>query len=473
MSHVEPTALLEPIEAALRQAGVCNVHEHLLGRRQRAQRDPGLMDWIGGSYLWADLVSAGLDRDRFGDAERPDEQRWAELQRVLPAVRHTGYMEVCRHGWRDLCGMEGRDLDAGNWRVVDQAIRDHNRDMAYSHSVLSDRCAMKHVLVDYQVGGTSVYFFGQRQALDWYRYLVEVRPGLSDEFIAEHTVIRELDVDLLLPVVKIDSLFYGWLPQAGAENVALLGADPSAARDLEAYRQLIADTIERLAAEGAVGLKTAHNCCRSPVLGPVDPSAAKRVFQSSTDSLSADDIIAFENFVMHEVAAGAARHHLPLQIHTGTTYGPGGLSSARAGGAARFADMVQQYADTCFVLMHASWPDWGEIEQMAKRYPNVMLDLSWAFMLGPREARRMLQSMFTSVPSTKFLWGGDCYYVEESYGAFRQAQRVVSHALVDLVNEQALTEADAVELAVRLFGTNAQAVYELSKPAVGQTADSR
>jgi uncharacterized protein len=458
---IDRVSFQKRIDEAVTRAGVCDVHEHLLGRAQRAERDPGLLDWIGSSYLWADLISAGLDPSAFADKELTAEARWSELERVLPAVRHTGYMEVCRHGWRDLCGMEGPHLCTANWHGVDRALRANNRDMGFSGAVLSDRCAIKHLLVDYQVGGTAVHFFGQRQALDWYEYLIKVRPTLSDASVAEHTVVRELDLDLCRPVVKIDSLFYGWLPQTAAENHGLLACDTAAARSLDAYSDLISQTIDRLQRGGAVGLKTAHNCCRSPVLGPVDRTAAEAVLKSPASSVCREQIIAFENFVMHEVAVNAARHHLPLQVHTGTTYGPSGLSSARAGGAELFADLVQAHPGTTFVLMHASWPDWGRIEQMAKRYPNVVLDFSWAIMLGPREARRMFQSMFTSVPGNKLIWGGDCYYVEESYGALRQAKRVVSEALADLAEDDVLGEQEAVELAVGLFCTNGPRIYRL------------
>ena len=108
--------------------------------------------------------------------------------------------------------------------------------------------------------------------------------------------------------------------------------------------------------------------------------------------------------------------------------------------------------------MHGNWPHWAELEQMAKRYPNVFVDLSWSFMLGPAEGYRMLQSMFTTVPCNKLLWGGDCYYVEESYGALAQAKRVATSALASLIDDNVVTEDDAIELAVRLFYTNGPSV---------------
>ena len=376
-------------------------------------------------------------------------------------------MEVCRHAWCDLCGMEGRHLDAGNVGLLDAAIHHNNRNHAFSDTVLVDRCGVRRVLVDYQVGGTAVYFFQQTEERDWYRYLLRVRPKLSDSFIDKHTVIRDLDLSYARPVVKIDSLFYGWLEATASETSRLLGVDVSRARDLDAWSEMIDAVVRQAAGNGAVGLKNAHNCCRSPVLGPVARQAAQTALRSRVDQLLPADTIAFENFVFHEVARCAAQYGLPLQIHTGTTYGAGGLSSARAGSAELLADFIQSHPETTFVLMHANWPYWGELEQMAKRYPNLHLDLSWAFMLGPAEAVRMLQSFWTSVPANKLLWGGDCYYVEESYGAQMQARRVATEALARLMEMDQITEAEAIELAVRLFCTNGLKVFPLAVKDAG------
>jgi hypothetical protein len=451
----------EMIGAALRAAGVVDVHEHLFSARQRQQRAPGLFDWIGSSYLWADLVSAGMERGLLGRGDLSRDQKWEALQPYLAAVRHTGYMEVCRYAWRDLCDMNARHLDESNWRDVDAAIRGHNECASFKEDVLVRRCGMAHVLVDYQVGGTAVYFFAQRDELDWYQYLLRIRPSLSDRFIAERTIVRDMDLPCQRRVVKIDSLLYGWLPQANDENQRLLGAETARARTLERYAALVESVVGRCAESGAVGLKSAHNCCRSPELGPVNHELTQETLHLPAASLSRDHIVAFENFVFQEVVRQAGRHALPLQIHTGTTYGPSGLSSAHAGGAHRFADLIQQNPATAFVLMHGSWPNWGEVEQMAKRYPNVVLDLSWSVMLAPAEAIRMLESMVTSVPLTKLLWGGDCCYVEESYGAYVQFRRVLGSALARLVSSDTLSPEEAAHAAVRILGRNARRIYGL------------
>lgn len=455
--------LNERIEAALRPLGVFDVHEHLFSSRQRRQRAPDLFDWIGSSYLWADLVSAGMDRGLLG-SDLSRDRKWEALEQYLAAVRHTGYMEVCRHAWRDLCGMKGRHLDQYNWRDIDAAIRAHNDCDSFNEDLLVRRCGMKHILVDYQVGGTAVYFFAQREEPDWYDYLRRSRPSISDRCIADRTIVRELDLPSEDRVVKIDSLLYGWLPQAGAENLQLLGADTAHARTPDQYATLTESLVRRCADSGAVGLKSAHNCCRMPQFGPVMIDRVQEALRLPPASLSREHVVAFENFAFREVARQAGRHRLPLQIHTGTTYGPSGLSSAHAGGAHRFADLIQQNPDTTFVLMHANWPNWGEVEQMAKRYPNVMLDLAWSVMLAPVEAVRMLESMLTSVPLSKLLWGGDCCYAEESYGAYLQFRRVLSCACARLVAADILTPQEATQAAVQILHRNGTTLYFPGQP---------
>lgn len=448
----------EQIREAIQKRGVFDAHEHLLGRRQRAQRHPDLFDWIAEAYLWADLLAAGMDVGILGDKSVAPEKKWAALERFLPLVNQTGYMEVCRYAWRDLCGMNGPDLQASNWKLVDASIRTNNLKETLTEDVLVDRCGIKHVLVDRQVGGTSVHFLSQKAQRDWYDYLLKVRPSLSDDFIASLTKERETDSPYLRKVVKIDSLSYGWLRQAAAENRQLMGVDTSSARTLADYAQLVDTAIGKAAATGAVGLKTAQSGWRTLEFGPPDPHLAEAALQQSPDLLKRENVAAFENFVFREVIKSAGHHLLPLQIHLGSTYGPGGRTSH----AYQLTNLIQEYPDTTFVLMHASWPYWGETEQLAKRFPNVRLDLAWAIMLAPAEAGRMLESMFTAVPANKLIWGGDAVYVEETYGALVQATRVVATALTNLVQAKLFTQPEAVDLAVRLFCSNGPEIYRLS-----------
>ena len=451
--------IFEKLNSAIERIGVFDVHEHLLGRNQRQERDPDLFEWIAESYLWGDLVAAGMDPSVLSDQNILPQDKWVALKKYLPAVKHSGYMEVCRYAFCDLFGMTGSDLNDENWQRVDDAVRKNNNDKALTEDILVEKCSMRHVLVDCQVGGTLNYFCTQNAERDWYKYLLNIRPGLSDDLIEKYTKVRETHAEYLHRVVKADSLMWGWLKQSAFENLKLVGVDISSSENLDTCTNLIDSAIQNLAKTGAVGLKSTMSTWRSHELPEVDPEIAEEALVKSVSDLTPENLKAFENFAFEQIVKAAGKYNLPLQIHTGTGFGPGGRASCRKGAADHLADIVQKYDQTTFVLMHASWPYWGEIEQMAKRFPNVILDLSWTIMSSPVEATRMLESLFTSVPVSKLLWGGDCVYVEESYGVLIQAKRVVSAALSNLVMKGMLDIDEAVELALKLFCTNGLTVY--------------
>ena len=96
-------------------------------------------------------------------------------------------------------------------------------------------------------------------------------------------------------------------------------------------------------------------------------------------------------------------------------------------------------------LMLTSWAVGIFVSGLVLRNGLGAENLAWSIMLSPVEATRMLESLLTSVPLSKIRWGGDCYYAEESYGAYRQFRRVLSQALTALVATDRMTSREAVD----------------------------
>ena len=72
-----------------------------------------------------------------------------------------------------------------------------------------------------------------------------------------------------------------------------------------------------------------------------------------------------------------------------------------------------------------------------------------------------LASWVEMVPMHKFLWGGDCVYVEETDGAFLLARQVVADALYDKIEDGWLDEAAALEFARGMFHDSAAELFEI------------
>ena len=180
-------------------------------------------------------------------------------------------------------------------------------------------------------GGTLNYFCCQRETIDWYEYLRTVRPKLSDSLIDEYTKVRQTDLDYLHRVVKADSLLWGFLPQAAAENLRLVGVDTSSARSLDAYEELIDQAIKKIAQDGAVGLKSTASTWRTLSFPSPDLQLAEAAIETPIETLPRESIVAFENFAFGKIMESAGRYGLPVQIHTGTGYGPGGTGGLSTG----------------------------------------------------------------------------------------------------------------------------------------------
>jgi hypothetical protein len=162
-------------------------------------------------------------------------------------------------------------------------------------------------------------------------------------------------------------------------------------------------------------------------------------------------------------AAWAARHGLPLQLHTG--FGDrdldlrladplllrpqleGGATGALAGGPV--------------VLLHFGYPYVRQAAYLAAVYPQVSLDCSLAapLLAGPG-LTRALEEVLALAPTTKLHYGSDAWGVPEWFWlAAGAARRALAEALAWLPADEAR------RVARRILYANAAALYRLPRRA--------
>ncbi len=95
------------------------------------------------------------------------------------------------------------------------------------------------------------------------------------------------------------------------------------------------------------------------------------------------------NGFVWEIGAGrgvsnlSIQHNLPFKIHTGYYAGYGGMPVERIK-PGHLCGLLKQYPQARFVLMHIAYPYSDEIvAAIAKHYPNVYVDLCWAWSIDP------------------------------------------------------------------------------------------
>ena len=99
---------------------------------------------------------------------------------------------------------------------------------------------------------------------------------------------------------------------------------------------------------------------------------------------------------------------------------------------------------------------------LGKHYPNVWLNLAWMYVISVAASRQLLAEWLDLVPGYRVLgFGSDVNFPEMVWGHLLMARACVADVLAAKVQDDFLSEAEAVSLARRLFRDNGLALYGL------------
>jgi hypothetical protein len=157
----------------------------------------------------------------------------------------------------------------------------------------------------------------------------------------------------------------------------------------------------------------------------------------------------------------AVEHNLPFKLHTGHHAGTGNMPIdwVRAG---NLCPLLASYPEARFVLMHISYPYSDELVSIAKHYPNVWIDLCWAWSIDPYSSADFVRRFLHTVPSHKlFGFGGDTFWPTAAIAYSIQARRGLQRALEAEIAEGDLTEPEAITIAHRLLHGNQYACFDI------------
>jgi hypothetical protein len=157
----------------------------------------------------------------------------------------------------------------------------------------------------------------------------------------------------------------------------------------------------------------------------------------------------------------AIEHNLPFKLHTGHQAGTGymPIDWVRAG---NLCPLLARYPEARFVLMHTSYPYTDELVSIAKHYPNVWVDLCWAWSIEPYTSADFVRRFLHAVPSNKlFAFGGDTFWPTSAVAYSVQARRGLRRALEAEIAEGDLTEPEAITIARRLMRDNQYACFDI------------
>ena len=402
-----------------------DTHEHLHPEQRYVEDGPDILQAIFDHYLRADLVVAGASPAAVGrlvDDGDPDiRARFAGVRDAWDACQQTGFGEAALLTARLVYGIEEITADGLEGATARHATL---RQPGERLRLLRDVAGLDHVQIDDP---------------DW---ACQPDPTGPDFFLYDLSWAHFCDGRLELPQLQdetgITVTTLADLREAFAALFARYGPLAIAVKSQHAYRRTL-HWRERTDAEVA------------PLLAMV----------LAGQELSEEERLCLGDWCWARGVELAIKHNLPFKLHTGyySGYGRMPIDRVRAG---HLCGILERYPQARFVLLHIAYPYSDELVALAKHYPNVYVDLCWAWSIDPWTTRDFVRRMIHAVPLNKlFAFGGDTFWPAAAVAYAAQARAWLTRALQAEVDDRLLTEHQAIAVAERLMQTNQRECFDL------------
>jgi predicted TIM-barrel fold metal-dependent hydrolase len=246
------------------------------------------------------------------------------------------------------------------------------------------------------------------------------------------------------------------------QTEAILAETGIEVRDLEDLRAAMSAIFQR-SGPLAVAVKAQHAYNRTLLWKERSDDEARSALTSVLRGLPVDEPVrlALGDWCWARGVELAIEHNLPFKIHVGYHAGTGSMPIDWVR-PANLCALLARYPEARFVLMHAAYPYGDELVALAKHYPNVWVDLCWAWAINPHSTLDFVRRFIHAVPSTKlFAFGGDTIWPTNVVGAALQARLWLTRALEAEVATGCLTEPGASAVARRVMHDNQYACFDI------------
>lgn len=411
------------LKALLDATPAIDTHDHLppfdlIRGRDATDRGNGMTLhslWQSSYYTWFNPLAAWPKSGRFGEW-------WAAARHDFDNARATSFYRYQLPAFTDLYGVDFETLTDEAAADLNRRIFDHYQNPKWVHEVVTERANIELMVMDPY----------------WDRL------GFA------------LEYPFAVPAINVTALIRGVhasdFPSPNDSPYVFGGRQNLKITSLEDYVAMIRRIMEEGKAKGGVCLKTTTAYERTLDFAKVSPERAAAAWGKPRSQSTAEDVKAFQDYVMWKSVGFAAELDLPFQIHTG---------HARIQGSnpLLLVDLVAAHPKTKFILFHGGYPWVGESGAIATRHSNVWLDSVWLPTISYTMARRAFQEWLEVVPSHRIMWGADAHHAEGIYAATEFTRRCLAEALAEKVERGELREEHARRIGVQILRENALELF--------------
>jgi len=430
------------IKKSVDEIVLIDTHEHLMSEEDRTARDIDALSVLFRQYASSDLVSSGMKPEQLQtivDTKIPLEERWSIFSPFWENIRHTGYARALEIATRDLYGIDR--LEEGTYQKLTKKMKELNRPGLYKW-ILKEKARIERCIVD------PLDELGRAFRPDKVDKEFFVPVAQFDDFVMVNNIfdLKKLSARLGVAIHTLTDLVRALEIQFEKSANQMAGVKIA----LAYFRTIQFEKTGQAEAEKAFNM-----IFRSQ---PLDWRPDSIIGTTLAYGPSLDEAKPLQDFMLHRVIQLAAKHNLPVQIHTGLQEGFGNiLSNANP---MNLVNLFVEYTDVCFDLFHGAYPFTGELAALAKNFQNVYIDMCWLHIVSPSRARAALSEWLETVPVNKIMgFGGDYVHVEGTYGHSVIARENIARVLSDKVDDQSMTLDEAKVVARKLLRENALKLF--------------
>ncbi|MDC7234908.1 MAG: amidohydrolase family protein [Spirochaetales bacterium] len=190
-------------------------------------------------------------------------------------------------------------------------------------------------------------------------------------------------------------------------------------------------------------------------VGAYEPEKASRIFDKIMAGEAVDDLKPLSDYFIHRTVQRSSDLNMPIQIHTGLL--AGSYTKVTQGNPEALIPLLRKYRNARFDLFHSSWPHTETLSAIALSFPNVWIDMCWAWTINPEQMERNLSEWLSCVPYNKiFGFGGDTSTPVNTAGYAVQARRGIANVLEEKVRKGRMSASTAEDVADALLWRNAK-----------------
>jgi uncharacterized protein len=276
-------------------------------------------------------------------------------------------------------------------------------------------------------------------------------------FNNERETARNADQGVYIPLQE--KMLDRWMQQSNINKLP-----PTFAEYLKFITQVLEDNSKR----GGIAMKFEVAYFRPTRFSDPSRAQAEDLYQRYVRGgiPAENEYRTFQDFIFRYLVREGGRLHLPVHIHTAV--GIGDYFNLSESNIMNLESVIRdpRYAATIFVMIHGGYPLEREAIWLAAM-KNVYLDSSFGELTQYPSAFKDTLKMWLETFPDKITFGTDCFPYnqvlgsEESYWLGVQSSRTaLAAALAEMISENEITEARALELAHAYLHDTAVKLYE-------------